>query len=266
MNRIAWLGLTLLGACVLSTGAIGATGASAAALGPGLQPAEPSYLGGSWGTASFTNGTRSDYRRYYRHRHENDYDRGIQGWVDIRGGFFDTEDVSKNDWTAGVKVLGKAAPQLSLGISTDLHRRTHADRIVTSEFTDPTGHIVKTTTTADDAESNLVPVLGVLEVHVPSGSGIDPYFGAGAGWEFLNVRTRDFTTGIEDEANYDGPGYQAFGGIAFPIGDRARFTTEAFWNGSTVKRDVRDFQTGERVEERIDVNGVGARAGLGFAF
>jgi hypothetical protein len=259
MNKTIWLGLTLLGACVL------ATTASAGTIAPAARAEfRPPYLAGNWGTATFADGTRSDYRRYYR-RPVNNYDRGTQGWFDVRGGFFDTQDVSRNDWTAGVKAMGKVTPQLSLGLATDLHRRTHADRIVSSQYTDPTGHVVTTSSTADDAESNLVPIMGVLELHVPS-RGADPYFGAAAGWEFLNVHVRDFQTGIEDEANYDGPGFQAFGGIAFPIGDRARFTTEAYWNGATVKRDVRDFNSGTLVEERIDVNGVGARAGLGFAF
>ena len=210
---------------------------------------------------------RADYRRYYPERGRRMYrrDNGVQGWLDVRGGVFDTDGVSKNDWTLGVKGMGKVTPELSLGLSTDLHRRTHADRVVTSEYTDPTGHVVTTSSTALDAESNLVPLMGVLEVHVPS-VGIDPYFGAAAGWEFLNVHVRDFQTGFEGDANYDGPGYQVFGGLGAPIGDRARFVAEAYWNGSTVKRDVVNPQTGYLEQERVDVNGVGARAGLGFAF
>src|SRR5690242_17480331 len=121
MKAPAWLGLTLLGlgACVLANNA----SAEAAVAGPST------YLAGNWGTATFNNdNARLDYRRggygrSYRRRHEDEYDRGVQGWFDIRGGFFDTQDVSKNDWTAGVKALGKVTPQLSLGLSTDLHRR-----------------------------------------------------------------------------------------------------------------------------------------------
>jgi len=260
MNGTAWVGLTLLGACVL------ANHASAGVLDPTPAPVTRSaYVG----EGAFASAPTSDYRRSWR----GDYERrsyrrrsdDVQGWFDIRGGFFDTQDVAKNDWTVGVKGMGKVTPELSLGVSTDLHRRTHADRIVTSQYTDPTGHVVTTSSTALDAESNLVPVMGVLELHVPS-VGVDPYLGAAAGWEFLNVRVRDFSTGFEDDANYDGPGYQVFGGIGFPVGDRARFVTEAFWNGSTVSRDVRDVNSGFEVQERVDVNGFGARGGLSFAF
>ncbi len=260
------LNLTLVAGCVLA--AIPARAGALDASGTLLRPA--TWLDsrdGDGGAYAAAPRDHSDYRRYYPARAPRSYRRNdsVQGWLDVRGGVFDTDGVSKNDWTVGVKGMGKVTPELSLGLSTDLHRRTHADRVITSEYTDPTGHVVTTSSTAIDAESNLVPLMGVLELHVPA-VGVDPYVGAAAGWEFLNVHVRDFQTGFESDANYDGPGYQVFGGLGVPMGDRARFVAEAYWNGSTVKRDVVDPQTGYLVQERVDVNGVGARAGLGFAF
>ena len=215
--------------------------------------------------------TRSDVRRYWpedrrrRSRTERRDHGAIDGWFDLRGGFYDAEDVTANDWTIGMKVVGRVAPSVHAGIAADLHRRSDAQRIVTSQYVDATGHTVTTTATSSEAESNLVPLMGVLEFHVPA-PGLDPYFGAAAGWEFLNVRVRDFATGFDADANYDGPGYQLFGGVGVPIGSRARITGEAYWNGATVKRDVIDLNTGFLVQERVKVDGVGARAGLSFAF
>lgn len=215
--------------------------------------------------------TRSDVRRYWpedrrrRFRSERRDHGAIAGWFDVRGGFYDAEDVTANDWTIGMKVVGRVVPSVHAGIAADLHRRSDAQRIITSQYVDATGHTVTTTATSSEAESNLVPLMGVLEFHLPA-PGLDPYFGAAGGWEFLNVRVRDFASGIDADANYDGPGYQLFGGVGLPIGPRARLTGEAYWNGATVKRDVVDPSTGYLVQERVKVDGVGGRAGLSFAF
>ena len=264
MKRSSWRGvsmLAVLGACLLANRAFAQSYDAAPPKGP--RAAVLDVLSPDWRPAE---ASQSDVRRYWRRR-EPQYGnhRGISGWFDVRGGFFDTQDVSKNDWTIGVKATGKVTPQLSLGMATDLHRRSEAERIITSQYTDPTGHVVTTSSTALEAASNLVPLMGVLEVHVPS-VGVDPYFGVAGGWEFLNVRVRDFVSGIEGDANYDGPGYQIFGGAGVPIGPRARLVGEAYWNGSTVKRDVIDPSTGFLVQERIGVDGGGGRAGLSFAF
>ncbi|MEP7029240.1 MAG: hypothetical protein ABI960_11650 [Candidatus Eisenbacteria bacterium] len=214
--------------------------------------------------------TRSDVRRYWpedrrRHSRNERRDRAVNGWFEVRGGFYDAQDVTANDWTIGMKVTGRVAPSIQAGIATDLHRRSEAQRTITSQYVDATGHTVTTTSTTAEAESNLLPLMGVLEFHMPA-PGLDPYFGAAAGWEFLNVRVRDFGSGIGGEANYDGPGYQLFGGVGLPLGPRARLTGEAYWNGATVKRNVIDSNSGYLVEERVNVDGGGARVGLGFAF
>lgn len=213
--------------------------------------------------------TRSDVRRYWpRERTRRSYDRrdrSIDGWFEVRGGFYDAEDVSANDWTVGFKVSGRVVPTVAAGIAADLHRRSDAQRTITSQYVDATGHTVTTTSTSLQAESNLVPLMGSLEFHMPS-PGIDPYFGAAGGWEFLNVRVRDYATGIDYEADYNGPGYQLFAGVGLPVGPRAKLGLEAYWNGSTVKRDVYDPSTGFLVEERVKVDGGGGRAGLSFAF
>jgi hypothetical protein len=207
---------------------------------------------------------RSSRDRYREPRYYRD-DRRVDGWMSIRGGFYDAEDVSANDWTIGFKVAGRVVPSVTAGIAADLHRRTDASRTVTTEYVDPTGHRVVTSTTGIQAESNLVPLMGSLEFHMPS-PGIDPYFGGALGWEFLNVQATDFDSGLEYEANYDGPGYQLFAGIGLPLGPRAKLTGEAYWNGSTVKRTVYDPDLGFDVEERVKVDGAGGRAGLSFAF
>ena len=211
--------------------------------------------------------TRSDVRRYWpappppppRHAQP------ILGWIEFRGGFFDSQDVSANDWTIGMKTSARVAPNVMLGFSADYQRRDDAGREVTSQYVDPTGHIVTTTTTAVQNESNLWPLMATLEFHLPMGS-IDPYFGGGAGWEFLNVQAYDYTRGYAYSADYDGFGYQVFGGVRLPLGGRAKFSGEVFWNGATVDREFFDPYSGFYIEENINVDGIGGRGGLAFAF
>jgi hypothetical protein len=241
-----------------------------AGAGIASSPADAQSIMARSGDGADASWTTSEVRRYYprERRGRRSYDRrdrSTDGWFQIRGGFFDGEDVTSNDWTVGLKASGRVLPSVTLGIAADLHRRSDAQRTITSQYVDATGNTVTTTTTSGQAESNLVPLMGSLEFHLPS-RGVDPYFGVAAGWEFLNVQVRDYESGIDDEANYDGPGYQLFAGVGLPLGPRAQLTGEAYWNGATVKRDVYDLTTGFLVEERIKVDGVGARAGIGFAF
>ena len=209
--------------------------------------------------------TRSEVRRYYP-APPPPRSRPIQGWFEVRGGFYDSQDASKNDWTIGIKTTGRVAPNVLIGFSADYQRRENSGREVTSSYIDPTGNVVTTSTTTAENESNLWPIMGTLELHFAGGSGIDPYVGGGIGWEFLNVQAYDARTGLYYSADYDGFGYQAFGGVRLPIGPRAKFSAEAYWNGAEVDRHFFDPYTGLNYEESIDVDGVGGRAGLSFAF
>src|SRR5882672_7757576 len=103
--------------------------------------------------------TRSDVRRYWprertRRSSYDQRDHSIDGWFEVRGGFYDAEDVSANDWTLGFKVSGRVVPSVSAGIAADLHRRSDAQRTITSQYVDATGHTVTTTSTSLQAESN----------------------------------------------------------------------------------------------------------------
>jgi len=253
-------GFVVLGACVL------ANPGSAETLEPSaVFDTRPASVSAALALPS-DGWARSDVRRYYKERPA--YRPGpppIQGWFTMRGGFYDMEDASENDWTVGIKGTGVLGEVMQAGISFDLQRRTGPSGVVTSRYVDGSGNIVTVATQGLDSESNLWPLMGVLEFHFP-GRGLDPYFGAAGGWEFLYTQVRDYTNGIQYDANYDGPGYQFYGGLGVPINPRAKFTAEAFWNGATVKRDFYDPYLGVGVEEKIKVDGFGGRAGFAFAY
>lgn len=191
--------------------------------------------------------------------------RGIQGWISIRGGGYRPEDLPSDQWTLGMKVTGKVGDALRLGLSTDLHRRSDNQSTIVSEYVDPAGNRVTRRITTGETESNLVPILGVAEIEFPS-AGIHPYVGAGLGWQFLNVRAVDFNSGIAYDTDYDGPAGQIYAGVEVPVAPRARVSVETYGHGGRVEQEVFDIATGVRVEERIRTNGWGVRGGLNFAF
>ncbi len=276
MKLRTMIGLVALGACAQ------ASAGSAETPGPSdLAAARPAFLAASPGTPgealAYAGGTEASFaappgatlevRRTRRSppRVRRVHDRGTQGWMQVRGGFFDGDDVGKDDWTIGLKAVANVAPTFRLGGSLDLMRRTNTERTVVSEYTDASGNTVRTQATTGESESNLVPLLVVAEFVLPA-PGIAPYFGVGAGWEFLNVQAVDYTNGFAYEADYDGPGWQVYAGADFELAPRFRLNAEVFHNGATVERRVVDPYAGAAYDERIDVDGNGARMGLSFAF
>jgi hypothetical protein len=60
--------------------------------------------------------TRSDVRRYYpAPPPQPHYAHPIVGWIEFRGGFYDSQDASANDWTIGIKTTGHVAQNVLLG-------------------------------------------------------------------------------------------------------------------------------------------------------
>jgi opacity protein-like surface antigen len=260
MKRHLVVGLLVLGVCGQANAGSAETPEPSA-----LDVSRPAFFSPPPGATMEVRRTpRRTYRRYER-TDWRERERNPQGWLSIRGGGFDTEGVSKDDWTIGLKAVGKVAPTVRLGGSIDLMRRTNSDRTIVTEYVDASGNTVRSEVTTSEAESNLVPLMAVAEVVFPS-PGIQPYVGIAGGWEFLNVQATDFQSGIEYEADYDGPGWQLFGGAAFAVAPRFQLSAEVFHNESTVERRVVDPFAGAAYDERVDVDGTGARVGLNFAF
>ena len=190
--------------------------------------------------------------------------RGPDGWLTLRGGFFDTENVPKNDWLAGFSLVGVVAKGVEMGISTDYQRRSHSAGEVINEYRDPSGNLVRTSEPTAQVASSLVPAMGILKLRIPT-PGLQPYVGAGAGYEWLFVSGDDFINNTHFSDTFGGFGWQGFGGIDLAINERARLNAEAFWNQSNVSRNLQD-PSGIEVHQQINIRGGGIRGGLSFAF
>ena len=121
-------------------------------------------------------------------------------------------------------------------------------------------------TTSYETSSTLVPVLGVFEIRPVVAGAVRPYLGMGAGWEGLEVETRDYVTGVVYHDHFGGFGWQPYGGIDFMLGRNAALSAEAYGNLATVERTFYDYWTGYGVHQEIDANGFGLRGGLSFGF
>lgn len=285
MNRHAMVGLVVLGVCVQANAGSAETSAPSAldVTGPVFfattyaeaTSSSPTLAYAGGGDGSFATpppGATLEYRRRPRRTERRsertdwrERSRNPQGWLSIRGGGFDSENVSKDDWTIGLKAVGNVASTVRLGGSLDLMRRENSDRTIVTEYIDASGNTVRSEVTTGEAESNLVPLMAVLEIVFPT-PGIQPYAGIAGGWEFLNVRAFDYASGTEYEADYDGPGWQLYGGVGFALARRFQLSAEVFHNESTVERRVVNPFAGAAYDERVDVDGTGVRAGLNFAF
>jgi hypothetical protein len=82
----------------------------------------------------------------------------------------------------------------------------------------------------------------------------------------MYVEAFNYTTGFGYAADYDGPGWQIYGGADFLISPAVRLNAEVFHNEATVESNIYDPYYGYAYEQRIDVDGTGGRFGLSFAF
>lgn len=188
-----------------------------------------------------------------------------RGWFYLRGGVFDYENVAKDDFVIGFKVAGRMSDFFSMGLSTDLQRREAYDQVRVEEFRDPTGNLVRSSVTTFASSSNLIPLLAIAEVELPTAM-FHPYVGIGGGYEWMVVEFEDHDSGLYSKNTYGGLGWQAWAGLAVPMAKTAAITGEVYLNRATVSRDVQDAVSGDILKEEIDVDGGGFRAGLRLAF
>lgn len=169
---------------------------------------------------------------------------------------------------SGLFVVGSVGTELNspidLGFSASLyHRSTGGSQFITT-FEDPAGNTGTRVVETSDISTDLVPLMAFLRVKFPSGE-IQPYVGAGIGWEWLLVEGTD-SDGFAFSDNYDGFGAQVFGGVNFNVSPNSALYGEVLYNSSTVSADFYDPAYGVVVRDEIEMDGAAAHAGLRFRF
>lgn len=160
---------------------------------------------------------------------------------------------------------GEINDAMDLGISLQWYHRSTGGSQIISEFEDPAGNVGQRVVETSDVTTDLVPVMGFLRVRIPVTGSVQPYVGAGLGWEWLNVEGTD-DEGFPFSDDYDGMGAQVFGGANINVAPNAALYGEAVYNASTVSAEFYDSFYGGTVRDEIDMDGFGIHGGLRFRF
>jgi opacity protein-like surface antigen len=198
---------------------------------------------------------------YYR----DDYGHRPSYFANLGVGSFDPSSQPGRGFYFNGAVGSEMNDAMDLGLSVQWYHRSTGGSQVISEFEDPAGNTGQRVIETSDVTTDLVPVMGFLRVRIPVTGAVQPYVGAGIGWEWLTVDGTD-DQGFAFSDDYDGVGAQFFGGANFAVAPNASLYGEAIWNASTVSAEFYDSFYGGTVRDEIDMDGLGLHAGLRFRF
>ncbi|HEY6572174.1 MAG TPA: outer membrane beta-barrel protein, partial [Candidatus Eisenbacteria bacterium] len=235
------------------------SGANASALG-GSNGASLSALNGEWKSASNAGPVRRRSPRY------DGYGPRPRTFATIGLGSFDPSDQPGSGLYFN-GTFGTEFPNSPIDLGLQLswyHRSTGGSQFITT-FEDPAGNQGQRVVETSDISTDLVPIMAFLRVKFPTSPAIQPYVGAGIGWEWLLVEGTD-SDGFSFSDSYDGFGAQFFGGMNFTLSPNSALYGEVLYNTSTVSADFFDPLFGVVVRDEIDMDGAAAHAGLRFRF
>jgi opacity protein-like surface antigen len=164
----------------------------------------------------------------------------------------------------GFRGGSQITPVLQLGLGVDWRHKSGTATEVLQTSTGPGGEQIVLHHDFNHYSSDLVPAMVYLQFSIPIG--FVPYVGAGAGWEVLFLSAEDYQTGSAVNATYNGFGWQAWGGVGVPLGNRMKMFGEAFFNDADLNRNVYDYNVDASYRETIHEAGVGIRGGLSYGF
>jgi hypothetical protein len=204
--------------------------------------------------------------RYGHHESAPSRGGGPASALQLHMGFFDPEGEPARSFLVGLRGGPMIDPHVQIGGGVDwAHEGDHVSQIAT-RTTGPGGTPITVQRDIARSSTDLVPVMGFLQLSAGPGMGIVPYFGAGAGYQVLNLSAEDYQTGQSFNATYGGWGWQMWGGAALPLSGSTRLKAELFANGAELGRDVADAVYGDSYRETVKVDGVGMRFGLAWGF
>lgn len=114
-------------------------------------------------------------------------------------------------------------------------------------------------------DANLVPLMGFMQVDLTDQSRLVPFFGFGAGYEWLTLKVIDHQTGVGSIVTYGNVAWETYAGIGLRLTEIWRLNSELYYNGGSLERTFLDAAGAEQ-REAVDVNGVGVRVGVDMKF
>ncbi|HEX7077776.1 MAG TPA: outer membrane beta-barrel protein [Candidatus Eisenbacteria bacterium] len=206
--------------------------------------------------------------RPIRHRRPDayrTYDYTPHYFASLGVGTFDPSEQPGSGFYFNGTVGSEVYDPIDLGLGLSWYHRSTGGSQVISNYTDPAGNTGQRVVETSSVKTDLVPIMGFLRVRFPTGSSVQPYVGAGIGWEWLTVDGTD-SQGFDFRDEYDGFGAQFFGGAQFTVAPNVSVYGEGVYNASTVKDTFYDPTFGGNVRDEIDMNGAALHGGLKFRF
>lgn len=183
------------------------------------------------------------------------------GRLHLHGGLYVPMDSpSSTAATLGMRLGLNVGSHLLVGVSGDWTFKTKS---LTQDADSLPGLQPKIQLARVDA--HMFPAMVFLQVKLTDKFPIVPYFGVGAGYEWLILTANDYRNGTSVSHTYENPAWQTYAGLGLALGRDVRLDGELFYNGATLKREVID-SSGVSWNELVDVSGVGARVGVDILY
>ena len=227
-----------------------------------LAPAETAGLELVGGEGPRLESIRYEPRRYRDYHTPRDH--RSSGVSQLHAGFFDPKEFSSAGVLFGFRGGATIDDRVQLGIDVDWRYKSEQQTVVVSQQTLPTGGTAEVRRVLSRASSNLVPILGYIQLGSGHDLPLSPYVGAGAGYEAYFISADDFNTGTHFDAEYGGFAWQAWVGAQIPLSARSRLIAEVFTNQAELGRDV--DVSGQTYRETVNLDGTGMRFGINWGF
>lgn len=150
---------------------------------------------------------------------------------------------------------------VSLAFGTDVYFKSYEQR---TEVASETGETWKSTlyTTDVSYKSFAIPLLLEVKANIQIIGPLAIFGHAGAGYQIFVVKEQNVTTGVSDRTFFGGFAWVAGVGPSIKLGNDTWLFVEAYYTGSTVKRNRKDITVDLPVYQEIDLSGFGVRAGI----
>lgn len=181
------------------------------------------------------------------------------GEFQLYGGVYNPVNTSQSSGALGARYGAFLVPQLSMGLSVDWYFNNNS----TLGAPGPTlpASVYAPRAVLGDASTQVLPVMAFLQITPFTHALLVPYFGGGAGYEWLFARANDYQNNQSFSATFSNWAWQAWGGIGIPLSRQLRINGEAFYNAGQLGRDLHD-STGMLTRQVVSVDGAGVRGGL----
>lgn len=180
----------------------------------------------------------------------------------IHAGYLYPKDIDSSIMY-GVMVNSAFDEAVDVGFGFDFFQKVYSERTpVVPEAGQPQQQSVERIKV--DYSRTAVPLYVSIKVKIPTvRSRIFGYFiRANLSYQFLISNEKNYERNVSETRKYKGMGWQAGAGLFYRIGSRSTLIAEGLLNNCVVSRDVGTQTALLPMTERVNLSGIGVRAGV----